>query len=54
MIDEFLAKLNNNEYISNYLYETVINTNMDSIPDGFNIDDYNNKVLDRLYIENKD
>ena len=54
MIDEFLAKLNNNEYISNHLYESVIITNKNSIPSGFNIDEYNNKVLDRLYKENKD
>ena len=51
MIEEFISKYKNNEYISNYLYDQVKNDN--KIPDNFDIDEYNNKVLDKLYIENK-
>lgn len=36
MIEEFLSKLNNNEYISNYLYEYVLNNNSSIIPTEFN------------------
>ena len=54
MIDEFLSKFNNNEYISNYLYEYVLNNNSSIIPTGFNIDEYNGKILDKLYVDNKD
>ena len=54
MIEEFLSKLNNNEYISNYLYEYVLNNNSSVIPTGFNIDEYNGKILDKLYVDNKD
>ena len=54
MIEEFVEKLNNNEYISNHLYEYVQNNNSSVIPIGFNIDNYNNKNLDKLYNDNKE
>ena len=54
MINEFLSKINNNEYISNYLYEYILNNNSSIIPTNFNIDEYNNKILDKLYKENKE
>ena len=54
MIEEFKGKLSNNEYISNYLYEYVLKNNSSVIPIGFNIDNYNNKILDKLYIDNKE
>ena len=54
MIEEFLSKLKNNEYISNYLYEYVLNNNSSVIPTSFNIDEYNGKILDKLYLDNKD
>ena len=53
MIEEFLNKINNNEYISNYLYEYVRDNNRSVIPSDFNIDEYNKFILDRLYDENK-
>ena len=54
MIEEFLSKINNNEYISNYLYEYILNNNNSIIPTNFNIDEYNNTILDKLYKENKE
>ena len=54
MIKEFIEKLNNNEYISNYLYECVLKNDRSVIPTSFDIDKYNNTILDKLYIENKD
>lgn len=44
----FKSKYNNNEYISKYLAKMAVN-----IPIGFNLDSYNNKVLDNLYIKYK-
>ena len=54
MIKEFLSKYNNNEYISNDIYEYVRDNDSSIIPTGFNIDEYNETILDKLYIENKD
>ena len=54
MIEEFLTKLNNNEYISNHLYEYIVNSSKEVIPNDFNIDIYNKKVLDKLYGEQKE
>ncbi len=54
MIKEFIEKIENNEYVSNHLYEYVLNNDSSVIPTSFNIDEYNNIILDRLYNENKD
>lgn len=54
MIDEFLLKLNNKEYISNHLYEYVLSNNKGVIPSNFDIDKYNGEILNKLYLENKD
>ena len=54
MVEEFIDKFNNTKYISNVLYEYIKDNHSDKIPNGFNIDDYNNKVLDKLIIDNKD
>ena len=54
MIKEFVRKSENNEYISNYLYEYVLNNDSSVIPYKFDIDKYNSDVLDKLYNENKD
>jgi DNA helicase-4 len=54
MIQEFTSKLNNHEYISNYLYEYILNNNSSLIPTGFNIDNYNSEILDNMYHENKE
>ena len=49
--EEFLNKLQKEEYISNYLFENIKNTIPDIIPVNFNLDNYNNKVLDKEYIK---
>ena len=54
MIEEFINKKNNQEYISNYLYKYIKENRGDLISDDFNIDEYNNAVLDSLYLEYKD
>ena len=54
MVEEFTSKLKNNEYISNYLYESIKEENGSVIPKDFNIDEYNEKVLDKLYKDNKE
>lgn len=54
MIEEFVNKLNKNEYISQFLYEYILNNQKEIIPAGFNLDNYNAKILDKLYLENKD
>lgn len=54
MIKEFIQKLNNNEYISTYLYEYVLNNDSSIIPSSFDIDKYNNVILDKMYNDNKE
>jgi len=54
MIEEFIKKLNNKEYISNYLYIDVLQSNKLIIPEGFNITEYNEEILNRLYQQDKD
>ncbi|MDD5980322.1 MAG: UvrD-helicase domain-containing protein, partial [bacterium] len=51
MLDVFYKKLKNNEYISNILYENIFLSYPDKIPSDFNIDEYNNNVLEKKYIE---
>lgn len=51
---EFLNKYNNKEYISSYLYKTLKDNKSNIIPSNFNIDNYNNEILDKLYIDNKE
>ena len=51
---EFLNKINNNEYISMKLYEYIKENNKELIPKDFDIDLYNDKVLDKEYIKYKD
>ncbi|MBO5375239.1 MAG: UvrD-helicase domain-containing protein [Bacilli bacterium] len=54
MIEEFVRKLNNKEYISNYLYQNILNTNKELIPETFDVDKYNDEILTRQYQENKE
>ncbi len=54
MIKEFTNRLNNQEYISNYLYEYIKKENSSLIPSGFNIDVYNDLVLNKMYSDNRD
>lgn len=49
MKEEFLNKIKNNEYISNRLYQSVKDEYQN-----FNIEEYNNKVLDNLKEKYKD
>lgn len=49
MKEEFLNKVNNNEYISNRLYQSVKDEYQ-----SFNIEEYNNKVLETLKEKYKD
>lgn len=51
---QFLDKLENNEYISKTLYLKVLNTNKEVIPNNFDLDKYNNDVLEKLYLKYKD
>ena len=51
---EFLDKLKNNEYISKYLYQKVLDNNKNLIPNNFDIDQYNDNVLEKLYLKYKD
>lgn len=52
--EEFLNKLENKEYISKYLYQNVIDIVPNIIPKNFNLDDYNNAVLDKDYQKYKE
>ena len=50
----FCDKLNNDEYISKKLYLKVLETNKNLIPNNFNLDDYNNIILEEKYRLYKD
>lgn len=54
VVKEFVNKLNNKEYISNYLFEYIKDNNSEVIPNDFDIDKYNSDILDKLYEENKE
>lgn len=54
MIEEFIKKYNNLEYISNKFYKTIINNNSNLFPKNFNLDEYNMQVLNKLYVEQKE
>ncbi len=54
MDSQFVSKYKNNEYISKYLYDYIKENESSLIPSGFDLDAYNTKILDRLYLENKD
>lgn len=54
MEKEFLEKIKKEEYISNNLYTNIIKTNPTIIPINFNINTYNDNILERDYIKYKD
>ena len=54
MKEEFIKKYNNHEYISNDLYLNVLENYSGAVPSNFNIDTYNDIVLEKLYLLNKD
>lgn len=54
MISEFIKKLENFEYISIRLYKKVLEENPNIIPTNFNLDNYNEKILEKNLIKYKD
>lgn len=54
MKEEFLSKINSSKYISNLLYTNIKNEFPDIIPTNFDIDEHNDKVLQREYLKYKD
>lgn len=54
MQEEFLNKINSCKYISNLLYINIKNNFPNIIPTNFDIDNYNNNVLQKEYIKYKD
>ena len=49
----FINKLNKKEYISTYLYQLVKTENKEIIPNYFDLDKYNNNVLEKEIIKYK-
>lgn len=49
----FISKLRKKEYISTYLYRLVKTTNKEIIPNDFNLDKYNEDILERDIIKYK-
>lgn len=49
MKDDFLYKYYNDKYISNALYQKVLFNYKSIIPKDFNIDKYNDEILDKMY-----
>lgn len=54
MLKKFINKINNQEYISNLLYENIKNNYPYQIPSGFDIDAYNNQILETQYNKYKE
>ena len=54
MKEEFLSKLNNNEYIPLTLFNSIKISYNELIPKEFDIERYNNRVLEKEYIRYKD
>lgn len=54
MKDVFLNKLENNEYISNYLYKEIKEKYETVIPKNFYLDKYNDEILEKEYQKNKE
>jgi len=54
VLDVFIKKIKNHEYISNLLYLKILENFPDMIPEGFDIDKYNGDVLDSNYIKFND
>lgn len=54
MKEEFLRKIENGEYISNALYRRILESDdWEVIPKGFDLDEYNEHVLNKLYARYK-
>lgn len=51
--EEFIAKVNSKKYISNLLYQEVLEASPGIIPSNFNLDEYNDKILEQEYLRYK-
>ncbi len=54
MEEVLIKKIQNKEYISNYLFQTVLETHPNSIPTNFNLDNHNESVLEKEYLTYQD
>ena len=54
MQNNFLEKIYNKEYISKFLYELIEKSCPNIIPKDFNLDEYNEKILEKNYLKYKD
>ena len=54
VVKEFVNKINNKEYISNYLFEYIKDNNSEVIPNNFDIDKYNSDILDKILDEGRE
>lgn len=49
----FIEKLNNQQYISKYLFENILENYKEIIPNDFNLDQYNNDIIETEYQKHK-
>ena len=54
MKELFISKLKNQEYISKQLFQNIQEKEIKLIPNNFNLDDYNDKILEQNYLKYKD
>ena len=52
--EAFITKLNNKEYISTYLYNLIETNHKNIIPQNFNLDEYNDQIIEREYQTHKE
>lgn len=53
-VQKFINKINNKEYISEYLYQHIQKSNPAIIPQNFNLDAYNSAIIENQYQKYKD
>lgn len=54
MKESFINKIKNNEYISKLLYENIKRNFPDVIPDNFNLEAYDDAIIEKEYLNNKE
>lgn len=54
MQELFLDKINRHEYISTFLFKHIEDNYPDIIPDNFNLDNYNDLILEKQYLQYQD
>ncbi len=52
--EEFIKNLNQSQYISNALFHKVLTTDRSIIPANFNLEQYNNNILDKQCLEHQE